>query len=250
MSNRIIPREQLGEYQRWQLDSFEEQLPLPMEPEPEPEPVVEDQGPQFNWPTAEEIEQIQQRAHEQGMQAGHQEGVAAGHQEGRAAGHQEGLAAGREEGYAAGYAEGREQSQAELEIIKQLANSLDAALIGFETEMGEEVLNFSLAVARQVIRNALRFRPEALLTIVRDAIASLPQPGQHPQLILHPEDAALVRTLMEEELAHFHCRILEDSHLERGGCRIKTDSSEIDATLGGRWDKAMLALGRDDAWLV
>lgn len=238
MSNRIIPRDQLGDYQRWQLDSFAE-----AEPEPEPTPtMVEEQISHLNWPTAEEIEQIQQRAHEQGMQAGHEEGRAAGYQVGQAAGHQE--------GYAAGYAEGREQALAELEKIKQLTNSLEDALAGFEAQLGEDVLQLSLAVARQFIRNALHFRPEALLTIVRDAISSLPQPSQRPQLMLHPEDAALVRSLMEEELAHLHCRIVEDSHVERGGCRVKTDSSDIDATLASRWDKAMAALGRDDAWLV
>jgi len=245
LSNRIIPRDQLGEIQRWQLDSLEDLEPPPAAPEPEPESqatMVDEQITHLNWPTADEIEQIQQRAHEQGMQAGHQEG--------REAGYQEGLAAGREEGYAGGYAQGHEQSQAELEKIKQLANSLDAALVEFESQLGEDVLKLSLAVARQLIRNALHFRPEALLVVVRDAIASLPQSGQHPQLVLHPEDATLVRSLMEEELAQFHCRIVEDRHLERGGCRIRTDSSEVDATLESRWGRAMVALGRDDAWLV
>lgn len=256
MSSRIIPRDQSGAYQRWQLDSFTD-----VERESEPEStatMVDEQISHLNWPTAEEIEDIQQRAHDQGVQAGHQEGREAGFREGREAGfregreagYQEGLAAGGVEGHAAGYAQGSEKSVAELERIKQLAASLDSDLAGFESQLAEDVLNLSLAVARQLVRNALRFRPEVIVTIVRDAIASLPQPGQHPQLVMHPEDAALVRSLMEEELSHFHCRILEDSHIERGGCRVKTDSSEIDATLAGRWEKAMAALGRDDDWLV
>jgi flagellar assembly protein FliH len=220
LSNRIISREKLGAYQRWELDSFDE--PLASEQQ---SGIVEQEVAHLAWPTAEEIEQIQQRAHE------------------------EGVAAGREEGYEAGHREGREQSLAELERLKQLMAALDGALAQFDQELGEDMLGLAISIAKQVTRNALKLRPEALLPVIREAISSMPQPGHHAQLILHPDDAALVRPLMEEELSHFHCRIVEDSHLERGGCRVKTEASEVDATLQGRWGKAIATLGRNDEWL-
>jgi len=37
--------------------------------------------------------------------------------------------------------------------------------------------------------------------------------------------------------------------MERGGCRIESANSEIDATLDVRWKRIVAALGRDDAWL-
>lgn len=246
MSNRVISKDELGAYRLWQLDSFEESA------QPPPEEVVEEE-PHLTWPTAGELEEIQRQAHEEGYAAGREEGLAAGRKEGLVAGREEGLAAGRDEGFQAGYptgyGEGREKSLAEWERIKQLKTALDDALEQFDQHLSEDMLDLALALARQIMRNALKFRPDAILPVIREALNSLPQPVQHPQLALHPEDAALVRTLMEDELAHAHCRIVEDRLVARGGCRIKTDASELDATLPERWSRALAALGRDDKWL-
>lgn len=245
MSNRIIPKDQLGAYRLWELDSLDERG---LQPEDEKE-----ETPPLAWPTAGELEEIQRQAHDEGVAAGREEGLVAGREEGLASGREEGLAIGRDEGYKAGYpvgyGEGREKSLAEWERIKQLTAALDVAFEQFDQQLSQEMLDLALALAKQVMRGALNFRPAALLPVIREALASLPQPIQHPQLALHPEDAALVRTLMEEELSHAHCRIVEDSHVERGGCRVKTDASEVDATLQGRWARALAALGRDDKWL-
>lgn len=231
MSSRIIPKDQLGDIRRWELESLDDRL-LNLDSNDQAD-FVEQEVEHFSWPTAEEIEAIQQQAHDEGL----------------AAGREEGYAAGREEGYRSGYGEGREKSLAELDRLKHMMAALDEALAQFERELGADVLALSVAIARQITRNALNFRPEALLPVIREAIAGLPQPNQHPRLILHPDDAALVRSLMEDELSQLHCRLSEDSHVERGGCRVKTETSEVDATLQGRWDRVMAALGRNDKWL-
>lgn len=249
MSSRITPKDELGAYRLWELDSLDERFQQPEAAKEEIQPLA--------WPTAGELEEIQRQAHEEGYAAGREEGLAAGREAGLIAGREEGLAVGRDEGYQAGhqaghqagYAVGHEKSLAEWARIKQLTAALDEALEQFDQQLGREMLDLALTLARQVMRSALKFRPEAVLPVIREALNSLPQPTQHPQLTLNPEDAALVRTLMEEELTHAHCRIVEDSHIERGGCRIKTDASEVDATLQGRWARALAALGRDDKWL-
>ena len=231
MSSRIIPKDQLGDIRRWELESLEDRR-LTRNSGRQAD-FVEQEVEHLSWPTAEEIEAIQQQAHDEGLAAGREEGCAAGLEEGRRS----------------GYDEGREKSLAELDRLKRLMEALDEALAQFERELGGDVLALAVTIARQITRNALNFRPEALLPVVREAIAGLPQPNQHPRLILHPDDAALVRSLMEDELSQLHCRLSEDSHIERGGCRVKTDTSEVDATLQGRWDRVMAALGRNDKWL-
>jgi flagellar assembly protein FliH len=249
LSDRVIPRELSGDYRRWELNSFEEQ-----EVETAPAVPESQEMPHLTWPTAEEIEQIQQQAHEDGLTAGRKEGLATGREEGLAAGREEGLAAGRKEGYDAGWSEGYESGKARLleetARFTQLMAALEEALAGFDELMGAEMLAVALAIARQITRSALDFRPEALLPVIREALAGLPQPGAHAQLILHPDDAELVRSLMGDELAHMHCRIVESNQLERGGCLVKTEASEIDATLAGRWSRVIATLGRNDAWLT
>jgi len=181
------------------------------------EPIVLSPEPAVSLPTAEEVENIHRQA--------------------------------RQEGYAAGYQEGKGRSDAELARLVQLASSLDSALSRFDEDLMQSLLTLSLDVAKQMMREALRVKPELALPAIREAVNSLPQASQHPHIKLHPDDAALVRSLMADELNHFHWKLIEDSRIERGGCRVETANSEVDATMESRWERVLAALGREGAWL-
>lgn len=208
MSSKIIPKEQLSAYQRWELNSLDgsasSAVPLP---------------------TAEEVENVHQQASREGFAIGHKEG------------------------FAAGYREGKGKVDAELARLAQLMSALDGALNQFDEALTQNLLSLALDVAKQMLREALRVRPEVVLPVIREAVNSLPQASQHPHLKLHPEDAALVRSLMADEVNHFHWKLIEDSRVERGGCRVETTNSEIDATMENRWKRIIVALGREGAWL-
>lgn len=168
-------------------------------------------------PTAAEVENIQQQAYQ--------------------------------EGFASGYREGKGKVDAEIARLAQLMTALDQALFQFDETLTQNLLSLALDVAKQMLREALRVKPELVLPVIREAVNSLPQASQHPHLNLHPEDAALVRSLMADELNHFHWKLLEDNRVERGGCRVETANSEVDATVENRWKRILAALGRDSAWL-
>lgn len=176
-------------------------------------------------PTAEGIEQIQQQAHHEG--------------------YQEGLQQGREQGYR----EGGAQALQEAQRLNQLLVKVNETLQQLDQEMAQQMLELALGIARQMLRQALPVLPELVLSVVREAINSLPQTNQQPQLILHPQDAALVRSHLEAELAHGHWRVVEDSQIARGGCRLETAQSEIDATLESRWKRVLESLGQSGDWL-
>lgn len=154
-----------------------------------------------------------------------------------------------QEGFAAGYRDGKGKVDAELARLAQLMSALDGALSQFDETLTQNLLSLALDIARQMLREALRVRPELVLPVIREAVNSLPQASQHPHLRLHPEDAALVRSLMADELNHFHWKLIEDDRVERGGCRVETTNSEIDATMENRWKRILDALGHDGAWL-
>lgn len=167
-------------------------------------------------PTAEEIEHIQQQAYQ--------------------------------EGFATGMRDGRAQGDAFSLHMKDLLAELDRSLQRFESAMADDILQLSLEIARQLVRQSIRINPELILTVVREAIESLPQLTEHPILILHPEDANTVRQMLAYEYQESVWRVVEDPHMERGGCRVETSESEIDATLEGRWKRIVAALGSDASW--
>ena len=100
-----------------------------------------------------------------------------------------------------------------------------------------------------MLRQSLRIKPELLLPVVREAITTLHPHAGHPMLFVHPDDAGLIRQQMGEQLAHNNWRIVEDSGLTRGGCRVEYGASEVDATLETRWRRVIESMGITEEWL-
>ncbi|HXU92564.1 MAG TPA: flagellar assembly protein FliH [Gallionella sp.] len=211
MSNSvIIPKEQLTAFERWELASFDTHV---VDKHAEVEPAVA-------LPTVAELESIRQQAYD------------------------EGYAQGRE----AGYAEGIQQARNEAAQMQTLLQNLQTALNEVDEQVAQSLLDLSLEVARQMVRETLHTKPEVILKIVSDAISSLPHFNQNAHLILHPDDAALVREHMGDQLAHAGWKIFTDAKIERGGCRVETAHSHIDGTTEARWKRVVESIGQDKSW--
>lgn len=223
-----IPKEQLDAYRRWQIDSFDPPKPEPVRPPPPP--PEDDNGSELvtgvALPTAEDIERI--------------------HIEAQQTGYETGFAEGREEGYR----QGMEVAQAEAQRIASLADNVEAALADLDQSVAEDLLALALEVAGQVLRGTIRARPEALLPIVREALAALPLHHGHVALHVNPADGEMVREHFGEQFMHSGWRIVDDREVLRGGCLVHAGSSEVDASLPTRWKRVLETIGANPAdWL-
>ena len=182
---------------------------------PETSEAAEPPEPRLKLPTAEEIEHIHEAAHK--------------------------------DGYAAGYEEATARGRVEALQVHTLLQNLDTALSTLDQEIAEEILALSIEVARHMVRETLIAQPEAMIDVVRDALHQLPQ--ERALIHLNPDDAALVREYVGEQLQHHEHRIMEDDTVARGGCRIDAAGSTVDGTVQTRWRRIMENLGREDtAW--
>lgn len=218
----------VGAYRRWEPPSFDGRAQsesgtdvaadpeLSAEPLPEPAPApIAPIEPAIQLPTADEIETMFEQA--------------------------------REEGRAAGYAEGAELARAEAIRLAGLTRDLDAALTRLDQDIADEIVALAIEVARQMVGHTLAVQPAAVVETVKAALAQLPQ--HQVRIHLHPEDVALVREHLSEHLEHGHHRLLDDTSVRRGGCRIEAPGSELDATVETRWRRIMEGLARGGtAW--
>lgn len=153
-----------------------------------------------------------------------------------------------QEGFAAGMKDGRTESQAITHRLQTMLLALNRSMGQFEEAMAQEIMDLALDIARQMVRSALEAEPALVLAVVREAIESLPQINQNPTLALHPQDAQLVREMLAQDYQGDAWRIMEDPQMERGGCRVETASSEIDANMEDRWKRIVNSLGSDAPW--
>jgi flagellar assembly protein FliH len=200
MSERLIAKENLSAYHRWEGISFDGPKPG------ERQSVV--------LPTADEVEALTQRAHD--------------------------------EGYAAGLQEARLEGRR----LAALGQAFQGAVSGIEAHVADALLGLALDLAQQIIRQSLAVRPELVLPVVTEALRGLAGSYQNNVLLLNPSDAELVGREAGEELTRNNWRIVVDERIEAGGCRIESSTGETDATLSQRWQLAMANLGRSDAWIA
>lgn len=153
-----------------------------------------------------------------------------------------------DEGRDAGYSAGIQQARSEAAQIHELLQNLQGELNQLDEQVAQSLLDLSLEVARKMVGETLQVKPEVILKIVSDAISSLPHFNQNAHLILHPDDAELVRKQMGEQLSHAGWKIFTDSQIKRGGCRVETAHSHVDATTEARWKRVVESIGQNKSW--
>lgn len=148
-----------------------------------------------------------------------------------AEGREEGQRLGRQEGLAAGKAE----VLAEADRFRELMRTLSRPLEQLDENVERSLVMLSMTVARQLVRKELKSEPGQVVAAVREAVTTLPVAARAIQVHLHPDDAELVRVALNlNSNAAGPWEIVEDPVLTRGGCRVVTEDSHIDATVESR----------------
>ncbi len=239
MSNpRVIPREQLSAWEKWELASLnevaaeaaaleeevvepdlpvaEEDLPVEVEQDLEPLPTESIDVPDADvpFPTAEELEAITHQA--------------------------------QSEGFEAGLEAGRLVAEDETNRLRAVLGNIESTLKKAEAALANEVLDLAVVIARQMVRDELNHSPERVLPILREALASLPAARSPSRVFLNPDDLVALEGMLGGDLPSDTWRLLPDIKLESGGCRIETPDSAVDLSLAVRWKNILSVLGRHD----
>jgi len=187
-------------------------------------------------PTAEDIENIQREAHKEAYDAAYkdafEEAKKKGFEEGQILGQKEGLERGTAEGFAQAMAEGNAVIEEKSARFAGLISCLAMPLEKLDNEVENELVTLAMSVARHLIRRELKHDPSQIIAVIRQAVKILPLSTQNITLFLHPDDLILVReSLSLGEDDELRWKTIEDPMLNRGGCKIETAYSRIDASV-------------------
>ena len=115
-----------------------------------------------------------------------------------------------------------------LQMLAEPLQKMDDAVV-------LQVSELAMAVAKQIIRRELRIDPGQVIAVIREAMGALPVTVRKVSLYIHPDDVAMVREVFalgdKTDSDDIKWRIIEDPMLTRGGCRIHSENSTIDATV-------------------
>lgn len=230
---RVISGRRLTGYEPWELPvvgaAAEGAQPAPdVEPDPSPGPAEAtlEPEPAPHPPTAAEIEEIQRQARAEGFEAGRR--------------------AGEERGRLEGLERGQEEAAGLVDRLKEVLDRLAHPLEGLDERVEQSLVSLAMSVSRHLLRRELKMDPGQVIAVVREAMAALPVAANRVQIYLHPGDAALVKERLTIKDDESPWEILEDPGLSRGGCRVVSETSLIDATVENRVAAAVAHIMGDE----
>jgi len=184
--------------------------------------------------TVDEIEAMQKQAYDEAFEQGRQEGLRQGKEEGFQQGKKEGFQQGIDEGFKKGYDDNVHLLRKQAAEFVSLLESLSEPFKKMDGKVERELVNLSIGIASQLVRREIKVDPGQIVAVVKEAVNALPLASQKVSLKLHPEDAELVRSALLLDDMSPPWVIDEDPLITRGGCKVETGMSHIDATVENR----------------
>ncbi|RKZ89480.1 MAG: flagellar assembly protein FliH [Gammaproteobacteria bacterium] len=152
---------------------------------------------------------------------------------------QEGFKAGFDEGRKAGLEAGQADIIQQLDYLKQIMVSLNTPLNDLDQQIENDLITLVTTVARQIVRRELKADPEHVIGAIRAAISVLPINDRKIKIYLNPQDTELVKNGLSLDDDGASWQWLEDPVLTRGGCRLETADTMVDATVEARLESVI-----------
>jgi flagellar assembly protein FliH len=175
-----------------------------------------------------EGETLKEEARAQGLKDGHREGTAQGLEQGRAAGQQQALN------------DHRAQLQHAVAALTKAATALDSSRGDLEATGLLEVVKLSMAISRRVTKRQGLLDPQVLTSNLAEAMKLTVQ-STNVRVAIHPLQRATLDAALPELRLKWpnleYVKIIEDSSLDPGGCRVFTEEGQVDADLAGQLDR-------------
>lgn len=150
-----------------------------------------------------------------------------------------------DKGHADGLKAGAAESRVRVERLDELLTSLAKPFDELDDQVEKQLVELAMTVVRQLFRREISEQPTHVIGVVREAIQMLPVASRSVQVHLHPDDASIIRECLSPADGEPAWNIVEDPLMSRGGCRVTTENSRIDATAEARLNRIIQDIAGD-----
>jgi flagellar assembly protein FliH len=224
----VIRAKDVNVFDRWALPSFDPHGAEPQEPEQLDEAADESEVARSEDVPVEEVKPLTLDELEAIRQDAYNEGFTTG----------------EKDGFHAGQLKARQEAEAaltpKLDNLEKLMEQLLEPIADQDRNLEHAMVTLVSQLAREVIQRDLLIDSSQIRQVLREALKLLPMGASNVRIYINPQDFDLVKALRERHEETW--RIVEDSDLLPGGCRIETEQSRIDASVETRLGQAISQL--------
>ncbi|WP_341304984.1 flagellar assembly protein FliH [Pseudomonas sp. TMP25] len=156
----------------------------------------------------------------------------------------EGFATGEKDGFHAGQLKAKQEADmalaAKIAGLEQVMTQLFEPIAEQDQQLEEALIKLLEQMVRHVIQRELVSDSSQIRQVLGEALKLLPMGTGNIRIHLNPQDFEMVKALRERHEESW--RILEDTSLLPGGCRVESELSRIDASVETRLNQAIKQL--------
>ena len=167
--------------------------------------------------TAEDIDKLQKEAEKEGYKSGFNSGLEAGK------------------------VAGKKEIDDQVSLLQQVLSKLNTPLDELDQKIEHDLISLVTTMTRQLVRREIATDPEFIVSAVREALTILPINDCKLKVYLNPEDIELVKSgITDDESVNWQW--IDEPSLSRGGCRLETIDTSIDASIETRLERVITKL--------
>lgn len=140
----------------------------------------------------------------------------------------------QKEGYEQGYLDGMNKAAEHLaekeQYLGSILNLLNQPYENLADNVTESIKQLSISIAAHIVRREINHDENTVMAAVNKSLGVLKGVRHHISLYLNPDDVDLVKSMLSvNELTAID--LCADIAITRGGCRVETETSTVDATI-------------------
>jgi len=157
----------------------------------------------------------------------------------------------QKEGYENGLREAHQEIEADrqmaMEQCRQILEEARRTKVKLLESSTADMARLAIAVAKRVISTEVNTNPQIIISVIREAINLLDQPGNFRVYVNPEEIEPALDSLAREEMSEMEKQdlanaLVADARVGTGGCVIESDQGVVDAQLDTRIAKVEQAL--------
>lgn len=137
-------------------------------------------------------------------------------------------------GYQAGLEQAAAETKTKLAAVDSFLSALSQPFNDQNQQLAEQLGLLAGKIAKSLVRRELRTEPESIMALVRDTVAALNTNVHRVNIHLHPENAKLIRSLLNTDSDEEGWKIIDDPLVSHSDCKVSSRDSLIDADLETR----------------
>lgn len=181
-----------------------------------------------------ELENIKQQAREEAYQEGFNLGKEEGFNIGKQTGYEEGLTIGQQEGLEKIEQQINEEKLNTVESIKNLAIHFQQSINQIDEKIVPKLFDLALLAAEKTVGSLSKLKQKQLMHSIKSLIEQNAIANPPIVVRINPNDFLWLEPQLDDQLKN-EWQFIADANIELGGCKIFTETNEIDASITNHW---------------